>query len=145
MLQLDAGNYSTPREFFERNSQFFCFEVRKEYTLRLDDSLLNGSIDRVESVFSAVTSEEWEEPKLKQVSESLIESLLADWKTDQSKDPAKTCRNALNRFLRWAMTGGRPGLTVLSTMALLGKDESVRRIEDAAASYTDILDRDNIT
>lgn len=140
MLRLDAANYTIPREFFERNSQFFCFEARKDYSPRSDDALLKDRMDQIEGVFSAVTYEEWKETNLKQASENLVELLRANWEMIKSKDPATDCRTALNRFLRWALTGGRPGLTVISTMALLGRDEAIRRIEDAAASFSDILD-----
>ncbi len=97
-------------------------------------------MDQIEGVFSAVTYEEWKETNLKQASENLVELLRANWEMIKSKDPATDCRTVLNRFLRWALTGGRPGLTVISTMALLGRDEAIRRIEDAAASFSDILD-----
>lgn len=110
-----------------------------------DDSLLKDSMDQIEEVLSAVTYEKWVETNLKQASENLVENLRANWEMIESKDPARDCRNALNRFLRWALTGGRPGLTVMSTMALLGRDEAVRRIEDAAASFSNTLvgaDRD---
>lgn len=135
LLRLDAANFTTPREFFQRNSQLLCFKARKEYRPRQEDSLLKTNMGHIQSVFFAMTSEEWKEPRLKYVSEQLVESLLANWKMDQSNDPTKDCRNALNRFLRWALTGGRPGLTVTSTLALLGRDESVRRIQDAASSF----------
>lgn len=139
LLRLDAANYTIPREFFKRNSQLFCSEARKDYRSRPDDPLLKDRMDQIEGVFSAVTYEEWEETNLKQASENLVENLRGDWEMIESKDPARDCRNALNRFLRWALTGGRPGLTVMSTMALLGRDEAIRRIEDAAASFSDTL------
>lgn len=135
LLRLDAVNYTVPKEFFERNSHFFCSEARKEYSSRPHDSLLKHSVDQFEGCFSAITSEEWKEENLTQASEHLVEILHADWEKYDSKVAVKDCRNAVNRFLRWALTGGRSGLTVMSIMALLGRDEAIRRIEDAAASF----------
>ena len=66
----------------------------------------------------------------------LSENLLAKYGNKSIldfDDLAKTSRNALQNFMRWALVGGRPGPTIVVTMVLLGRDISLRRIEDAAA------------
>lgn len=123
-------NHTTPKDFFDRNFYLFCTFEREQYSPRKDDSLLRISFDHMVRDFAAITQEQWGELKVKQVLEELAISLLPIWKTDR-----KNCRNALSHFLRWALTGGRPGLAVIPIMALLGRDESVRRIEDAAAAF----------
>lgn len=136
LLRLDAMNYTTPQDFFDRNFYLFCTIERKEYSPRGDDSLLKSNIDQIVRDLAAISQEQWGQIKIKQVLEELATSLLRTWKTDR-----KGCRNALSLFLRWALTGGRSGLAVIPTMALLGKDESIRRIEDAAAAFSGISDR----
>lgn len=136
LLRLDAMNYTTPQDFFDRNFYLFCTIERKEYNPRDDDSLLKSNIDQIVRDFAAINQEQWGDFKIKQVLEELAISLLPIWKTDR-----KGCRNALSHFLRWALTGGRPGLAVIPIMALLGRDESIRRIEDAAAAFSYISDR----
>lgn len=54
--------------------------------------------------------------------------------SDQSVDLAKASRASVQHFLRWALTGGRPGPTLMLTMTILGRDVSLKRIEDAAAA-----------
>lgn len=53
---------------------------------------------------------------------------------NQGVDLAKASRASVQHFLRWALTGGRPGPTLVLTMSILGRDVSLKRIEDAATA-----------
>lgn len=53
---------------------------------------------------------------------------------NQRVDLAKASRSSVQHFLRWALTGGRPGPTLMLTMSILGRDVSLKRIEDAATA-----------
>ncbi|PGH10492.1 glutamate-tRNA ligase [Helicocarpus griseus UAMH5409] len=56
--------------------------------------------------------------------------------TDGTSPPApstseKQFRKDLYHYLRWALSGGAPGVSIPATMAILGREESVRRIQEA--------------
>jgi len=95
--------------------------------------------------FIDVPLEEWDETHLKEAFEKLAEHLSAkrdrdyqlDTRFNRDTDPAKAFRVSFQHFLRWALMG-RPGPALMSTMALLGRDVSLHRIEEAVALF-DIL------
>ncbi|KAL2367035.1 hypothetical protein RJZ56_000122 [Blastomyces dermatitidis] len=43
----------------------------------------------------------------------------------------KQFRKDLYHYLRWALSGGAPGINIPATMAILGRDECVRRLREA--------------
>ncbi|KKZ67581.1 glutamyl-tRNA synthetase [[Emmonsia] crescens] len=43
----------------------------------------------------------------------------------------KRFRKDLYNYLRWALSGGAPGISIPATMAILGRDECVRRLREA--------------
>ena len=46
----------------------------------------------------------------------------------------KEINKAVNRYLRWAVAGGSPGPGIAETMVLLGRDVTLQRLREAAAS-----------
>ena len=139
LLHADAGNYTTPREFFERNRHFFCIEPRKQYKQRPDDYKLKDSMHLIGNQFKEIPLEKWDEQHLQQAFRSMIEQMLGVWYVEHpASEASREIRNAAQHFLRWALTGGRPGPTVIACMGLLGRDVSLSRIEDAAAAFKDM-------
>ena len=90
--------------------------------------------------FECTLHEHWSEVNLKAVFEAIISDLSARW--DQVADPANALygpRHTLQQFLRWALTGGRPGPGLVFTISTLGKEVSLQRIKDAAVSLDMLL------
>jgi len=142
VLRLDAANYTTAREFFERNSNFFFSEPRQEYKRHADDRVIRKNLSVINKAFVDVPSEQWDEAHLKQAFHELVEDLSNKLDNDYAPDfddPTKGFRIPLQRFLRWALVGGRPGVTLMATMVLLGRDVSLQRIEDAVAAAGTLL------
>ncbi|KAL1956418.1 hypothetical protein VTO42DRAFT_7304 [Malbranchea cinnamomea] len=50
-----------------------------------------------------------------------------------NQNPNQVFRKELYHYLRWALSAGAPGIGIPSTMAILGREESVRRLEEARA------------
>ena len=94
-------------------------------------------MDDIRVCFINVPPHNWGEPGLKQAFDQLIIKLTDQWIRSGSPNTnsTKDCRNAVQHFLRWALTGGRPGPVLMVTMSLLGRDVSLMRIEDAVASF----------
>lgn len=42
-------------------------------------------------------------------------------------------RKQLYKYLRWALSAGTPGIPIPATMEILGREETVRRLEEARA------------
>lgn len=84
--------------------------------------------------FRKVTPERWDEQSLRDAFEKMASTLSTKWGQDSNQviDLAKASRASVQHFLRWALTGGRPGPNLTLTMSILGRDVSLRRIEDAA-------------
>ena len=124
----------TPREFVERNSYFFFFSSREEYTPGPSDGILTENTSAIIGHFRRILPEHWDEPNLREVFENMAATLSTRWAQDsnQTVDLAKAFRASVQHFLRWALTGGRPGPTLMLTMNILGRDVSLKRIEDAA-------------
>lgn len=136
VLRVDAVNYTTPKKFFERNSYFFCDEPRNEWSIRSNDHQLKDAIGLLSSNFKAVTAEQWDEKYLKHVFDRMADEIFVRWNQEEGSqsDRGKSALGSVQHFLRWALSGGRPGPRLISTMAILGREVSLQRIEDAASS-----------
>lgn len=136
VLRVDAVNYTTPKIFFERNSYFFCDEPRNKWSTGSNDHQLKDAIGLLSSNFKAVTPEQWDEEYLKHVFDRIADeiSVRGNQEEGSQTDSGKAGLSFVQHFLRWALSGGRPGPRLISTMAILGREVSLRRIEDAASS-----------
>ena len=135
MLNVDAKNYTTPSHFVERHSHFFFLEPRKEYKGGPSDGILTEHTATIVDHFREILPEQWNDLCLKGALENIANTLSMKQSKNSSQviDLAKASRASVQHFLRWALTGGRPGPTLIVTMSILGRDVSLRRIEDAAA------------
>lgn len=97
--------------------------------------MLTDIIAKITDRFRKVLPEQWGEPSLREALENVVNSLSMQCSQDlnQIPDLAKVAKVSVQHFLRWALTGGRPGPTLILTMSILGRDASLERIEDAAA------------
>ncbi|KAL6721560.1 Glutamate--tRNA ligase mitochondrial [Lecanora helva] len=134
LLRVDAANYSTPREFFERNQHFLCVEPRPECVVREGDLVTGSGLEYIGSELSKVSNDQWNEERLKQ-SFDLAVKKMEEGRTD---DFSSGYRKSLQHFLRWALTGGRPGPSIIASLSILGRDESLSRIKDADAILEDL-------
>ncbi len=118
----------------ERNSQFFFLEARENYKHGPSDGMLIETTGTIIDPFREISPEKWDELSLKEAFEKMASTLSTRWAQDSNQivDLAKASRASVQHFLRWALTGGRPGPTLTLTMSILGRDESLKRIEDAA-------------
>ncbi|KAK0507848.1 hypothetical protein JMJ35_009737 [Cladonia borealis] len=136
VLRVDAVNYTTPKKFLERNSYFFCNEPRNKWSTGSNDHQLKDAIGLLSSNFKAVTPEQWDEESLKHVFDRIADEILVRGSPEEGSqiDRGNPGLSTVQNFLRWALCGGRPGPRLISTMAILGREVSLQRIEDAASS-----------
>ncbi|KAI9742008.1 MAG: Glutamate--tRNA ligase mitochondrial [Cirrosporium novae-zelandiae] len=139
VLHIDAKNYTNASRFFERNEYFFKpirqtqrsypathtvpFRVDFQMLLYLRNNILFG---------------EWTHDAIHE----RIEGILKEYKLDQetkdkkklSDDDMKVVSKVFHTFLRWAITGGKPGPSIADIMEILGKRETFFRLEAAASA-----------
>lgn len=129
LLNVDAKNYTTPLQFVERNAHFFFIEPRDKYRHGPNDAGLTENTGRIADHLKASLPEQWDELSLREAFDNMANTLS----TESGPNSEKASRASVQHFLRWALTGGRPGPTLILTMSILGRDVSLKRIEDATA------------
>lgn len=69
--------------------------------------------------------------------EDLFEFLQSNVVPDpaDSTHTGKTVKSQLQTFMRWAVSYGHPGPSIVQTMQILGRDITVERLADAVASH----------
>lgn len=100
------------------------------------------AIDDVESIhhhFDQVPLAKWTQAELRDESTNII-VYLTKMKypgLDLNQDPTamKKISGAVNHYLRWAVTGGLPGLGIALTMELLGREVTMQRLEEAKVQF----------
>ena len=145
LLKADAINFTTAAEFVKRNHELFFAKPRERYTCLPSHDKLTANTGTIISHFREILPEQWGEASLREAFEKMTVTLSMKWSqgSNQNVDLAKTSRASVQHFLRWALTGGRPGPTLMLTMSILGRDISLRRIEDAATVLEDMTFEEN--
>ena len=128
-------NYTTPLEFIARNSYFLFIEPRIKYARGLGDGISIEKTSIIKDYFRKILPEQWHKLSLRTALENMADTLSTKigQEAKQDFDPAKASRQSVQYFLRWALTGGRPGPSLMHTLSILGRAVSLERIEDAAA------------
>ncbi|KAL8872664.1 MAG: hypothetical protein Q9174_001740 [Haloplaca sp. 1 TL-2023] len=147
VLRLTAPNYISPKAFFD-NHQYFFYEKPLSYLnpsksqhamyaayLTLEPQL--PEINRV--LLSPTRPEDWTSEalhrRIERVAHSLVNKLDNPGKGIAALDP-KTLYNALQSYLRLAIARGGSGPPMDVTMALLGRDVCVQRLEQTTELLT---------
>lgn len=147
LLRADAKSYTTASEFLERNSTFFTTELdRPPYTpastpLSPSDLTPTASIPMVSlhtaaAAFTLVPSAHWtlETHRTNITSYDGSESVLLPSELQDAPIAVdKLFKKELYHYLRWALSASAPGPGIPETMAILGRDETVRRLQEAKA------------
>ena len=104
------------------------------YKRRPSYDILTENTSTIIHHFREILPGQWDEASLREAFEKMAVVLSTKWThgSNEKADLAKTSRASAQYFLRWALTGGRPGPSLMLTMSILGRDVSLRRIEDAA-------------
>ena len=136
LVNVDAKNFTSTSEFIERNSHFFFIKPQERYKSGPGDRVLTENTATITDHFQKILPEQWGEASLGEAFDNIagMLSVKPGWSSDQTLDLAKASKVSVQHYLRWALTGGRPGPTLMATMSILGRDVSLKRIEDAAAA-----------
>jgi glutamyl-tRNA synthetase len=155
LVRADAQNYTSPNDFIDRNLTFFqppsadmlerapsAFDIfkgtRKDtYDLFLPSlnelrniPVANWTTDEIKACTSLIISSQVCEP------ENVGIKLSSE---QQTNSPKKGWSTFVHGYLRWAVSAGRPGPDGSLAMSLLGKEETLRRLDTAQKTLTDAL------
>lgn len=139
LFKLEARNYRNAPSFVDRYAHFYLKGVELLPTTSPKETIpepLLSWMSRFLVDFNEVTDQDW-------LLENLQRSLLAKGErlaelvhqsapiNGRSKVEPRQLTSYFNRFLRWALTGGRPGPSIINTLILLGPAISRRRLAAA--------------
>lgn len=148
MLHHSAARFTTPGEFFKQHLYFFHPVVRDSYEFETDPSALSVISDQFDAVndrISQVSVDNWTESRLRaEVNETISDIAahkigLPDQEADQLH--LKRVRKGVNKYLRWAVTGGLSGPGMPITMELLGRDITLKRLEEGKAELKKVQEK----
>lgn len=145
LLRIDPLNYTTPREFFNRHA--FCFHQvsRLPYVPRADVAGSPFTVDHVKMIgdrLEQIPTNDWSIETV----EAMTTELACDiggleprsLSADDVRDEANRIGNCIGRYLRWALTGGRPGPSIRFVMIVLGQDVTLQRLREAQAEVENL-------
>ncbi|KAF4633823.1 hypothetical protein G7Y89_g4291 [Cudoniella acicularis] len=149
LLKADAQNYTTPTEFIDRNIYFFSAptkEILKENKPALKLHKVPPSVKTTVDVavfrealkgFEDMGLKVWNEPAfiktlttstyVKFAQRGITDDEDPDWMI-RAKSEKSWCA-LIHSFLRWALVAGMPGPDSSFTMCLLGREETLKRLE----------------
>lgn len=142
LLRIDPQNYTSPRDFFNRHA--FCFHQvsRLPYVPRVDVAGGSFTVDHVKMIgdrLEQIPKNDWSIEKIEAMTGELacdIGGLAPEsLRVDDVRNEAKLIGNSIGRYLRWALTGGRPGPSVRMIMVVLGQDVTLQRLREAQAEF----------
>jgi glutamyl-tRNA synthetase len=124
IIKADVKNYTTGKEFFERNIHFF----QKTMLVPMDDTDEQILLNTIRTLKS-VSSEEWQSGQLEAIMKSatFLHAVLGVADNDSSNIDKPMVAKAWHA-LRRVLMNGQDGMGVIHAMSILGKNESLRRL-----------------
>lgn len=145
LLSKGATKYTTPRYFFD--SHIYFFRPASRPPLEPDNwvlSLIADHLDAVNLHISQVSTEKWTEHVIRDVVEKLSSDFFNAKLSGTGLSGLSEVRAAINRYFRWALAGGHPGPGIPFTMAVLGREFTIKRLEEAIAGYNTLKGKRNV-
>jgi glutamyl-tRNA synthetase len=157
ILWADAKKYTTPNEFIERNVYFFSTPT-SEILIQSIPAFKLHNVPALASqpqtfalcpffaTFSKIPPEKWTASELKSLISLITEQASSSsftelayqskqWNQEEHQIATTQWNKAWNKlihqYLRWALMAGMSGPDGAETMRILGRDESLRRLEVA--------------
>lgn len=144
LLQADAKSYTTATDFVTRNSTFFTTTIsRPEYTPTTPEIPIS-SLHTASAALTLIPPIHWTTQTHKSnitsydgasaLNETPSEALDAESRVAADK----SFKKELYHYLRWTLSASAPGPGIPETMAILGREETLRRLDEARELTRDI-------
>jgi len=149
ILRIDAKNFSTVEDFYQRNAYFFRPVSHSGLHPIYDhNSSIHGvpsvNLVRAANLILEVDTESWDATCLH---EKIAEAITSHATTDAGLDDnplevkikqfhasQRAFSKALHSYLRWALAEGMPGPGIGDMLTILGRTVALSRLSDAANS-----------
>ena len=142
LLRADAKTYTTAEEFAERNSTFFTTQLdRAPYSPTTSSAPTEvptvpmQALHTAAAALSLVPPAHWtiETHRGNITSYDGSDAVIIPSETAVAVVPDKIFKKELYHYLRWALSASAPGPGIPEIMTILGREEALRRIQDAKA------------
>jgi glutamyl-tRNA synthetase len=142
LLRADAKTYTTAEEFIKRNSTFFTSKLdRPPYMPTTSPSSTEAATVPMQALHTAaaaltlVPPSHWtvETHRANIASYDGSDTVTIPAENADGVNPDKLFKKELYHYLRWALSASAPGPGIPEIMTILGREETVRRIQDAKA------------
>ncbi|KAL4878831.1 hypothetical protein BJY04DRAFT_105561 [Aspergillus karnatakaensis] len=140
LLQADAKSFTNASEFITRNSTFFTPDLKRPTYTPNNPYIPIQSLHTAAAALTLVPEPHWTIQTHKH-NISIYDggsTLLEDTPPTKGQDAEiahaaadKAFKKELYNYLRWALSAGKPGPGIPETLAILGREESVRRLREA--------------
>ncbi|KAJ5894600.1 hypothetical protein N7495_006291 [Penicillium taxi] len=140
LLRADAKSYTTASDFTARNATFFTTELNRETYISTSAAVPIQALHTAAAALSLVPPSHWTEEMHRFNINSYDGSdavLLSE--SDAPVSANKLFKKELYHYLRWALSASAPGPGIPETMTILGRDETVRRLQDAKILTQDLV------
>ncbi|MCJ1465765.1 Glutamate--tRNA ligase mitochondrial [Pseudocyphellaria aurata] len=136
LLRKRATSYTTPQMFFDNHIYLFRPVSRRPLDSKTDHWVLGLLYDRLDAInlqISRVSTEKWTESGIGDVIRKLSNDISTTKPPGTDLAGSKEVQKAINKYLRWAITGGRSGPGNLLIMELLGRGVAMKLLGEAIA------------
>ena len=154
ILWADAKKYTSPDEFVERNIYFFSTPTSEALVQSIPAFKLHNvpalafqpptsAFCLLFATFSEIPHENWTTPELKSWISSITEQASSrsfpelahqnkQWNQEEHRTAtiqwSKAWNKLIHQYLRWALMAAMPGPDGAESMRILGRDESLKRL-----------------
>ncbi|KGO70217.1 Aminoacyl-tRNA synthetase, class I, anticodon-binding domain, subdomain 2 [Penicillium expansum] len=143
LIRADANNYTNAKEFAQRNSIFFTPKLNrapyKPASPKPSPEVPIKALHTAAAALTLVPPSAWnidthrDNINSYDGSESVVFSASESEPPVGSNNATKIFKKELYHYLRWTLSASAPGPGISETMLVLGRDETLRRVQDAKA------------
>lgn len=136
VLEIGAIQYISTQDFFQQSSHFFFRHPHPPLDLRQHREFLCQNVDVIRKCFATINERDWYNPLLNSTFGPLREYFavhaaqhlgVEDFK--EKVQLTKTVSRDLHYLMRWLVSFGLPGPGLMVTMELLGRKETLFRMD----------------
>jgi len=148
MLSKTAQHYTTPAEYLAKQSYMLFSEPREHapYHQSTIDTIILDHLSDIKKAFSKIPPDKWNMAELSKTLNGFIDNVVAETSTGQSPqegdEMAKKIKSGVYGYIRWAVVGGVSGPVMALTMSIIGRKNTLQRLDNAAASFREIRQAD---
>ena len=133
LISTQAKHYASAKNFFERYVDLFHSRHRLPWDGKPEDSRMLPDLTVIREEVENIPAHDWSDQIIQQVLDRLRQR-FANLAKEMSGDGIDR-QHWLSQYMRWALTGGRPGASLSISMACLGRRNTILRLESGEIEF----------